>query len=69
MKISIYKVEDWQALYIDGKKVFENHTITPEDILDAMNIEYTSTYIDNFDVDADYIPATEDEILEKYYRD
>ena len=49
--ISLYRVDDWEALYIDGKLVKEGHSVETEDVLDVLGIEYTSEYLDDFDPD------------------
>lgn len=32
---------DWEQLYIDGKSVYGNHSITMDDILEFLNIDYS----------------------------
>ena len=40
---------DWQAVYINGKKVFEHHKMETPDLLDKLGIENESIY------DADHL--------------
>ena len=35
--------EDWMMLYIDGKMVFQDHSIEPEDLLTILGIPYKLT--------------------------
>lgn len=47
MKIDfVYGDADWSGMYIDGKLVYENHTMDYETVLEVLGIEYTDTYID-----------------------
>lgn len=31
---------DWEALYVDGRKIIENHSLSSTQVLDALGIEY-----------------------------
>jgi hypothetical protein len=37
---------DWVAMYVDGVKVAEGHSISRYDVLDALDIPYASEEID-----------------------
>lgn len=34
--VRLVSSDDWQALYVDGRKVAENHTVTLRDALEAL---------------------------------
>lgn len=37
---------DWEALYVDGKKVEETHTISMRKALQALGVEFTSEEVE-----------------------
>jgi len=39
-QITFIYMDDWQALYIDGKLVYENHNISAKELLDYIPIEF-----------------------------
>lgn len=43
-KIDIHQVDDWIAIYKNGKRIYSDHSITGEDMLDLLGIPYESTY-------------------------
>lgn len=45
-KIHIKEQDDWIEIYIDGELKYENHSIRWEKLLDLLDIEYTSEYIE-----------------------
>lgn len=49
MKIDLIYLEDWIGIYVDGKLKAENHTLSPEEVLDAVGIKYSSEEIENFE--------------------
>jgi hypothetical protein len=54
---------DWEALYKDGKKVYENHRISKDDILDALGIEVENVDVPeegdvDYDENVNYFPDT-----------
>jgi hypothetical protein len=53
MNIQIREVDDWIAVYRDGRKVYEGHSATPEMLLDALGIEHQRRYFESGDYDPD----------------
>lgn len=47
MSIEIREVDDWVAVYKDGRKVWENHSCNLKDGLRALGIEFK--YVDLYD--------------------
>ena len=45
MKVTIVKSDDWEALYIKGVLVKENHRLSSSDILDAIGLECTFKWL------------------------
>ncbi len=39
-------VDDWIAIYIDGKRAYEGHSIDPRTLLDIIGVDYSSEYIE-----------------------
>ena len=66
-KVSIYEVEDWQALYIDGELVYENHKISPQTILQKLGITFKVKQVDKFDVDEHTFPKEEQTLLNEFF--
>lgn len=54
-RVTIVSVEDWEALYIDGKKVDEGHSLRLSDVLKALGI-----YAEFRDLEADLEPDAPD---------
>jgi hypothetical protein len=52
MKVNIAQWDDgeWYALYVDGKNVFEGHSLYWRELLDALGVEY----------EVDEVPGDED---------
>lgn len=38
---------DWVAMYIDGRKVAEGHSLNEYQVLDALGVPYTSEEVDD----------------------
>lgn len=49
--IEIRGVDDWTAVYKDGKKVWENHSCPLVEGLLALDIEFTYEYFDTDEYD------------------
>ena len=50
MKITIRDCDDWVAVYKDGQKVWENHSCSISDGLEALGIEFEEQdYYDKVD--------------------
>jgi hypothetical protein len=55
MKIEFVSCDDWVAMYIDGKKAEDGHSLHYSHVLDALKIEYTSREIEvPSDADIDF---------------
>ena len=66
-KVSIYEVDDWQALYIDGELVYENHEISPQTLLQKLGITFKVKYVDGFNVDEHIFPKEEQTLLNEFF--
>ena len=78
MKILVLKTDDWQALYADGSKLYENHTFNVAEelshlvddgsVIESIKTEYIEP--DDVDSDLDYVSETElDKIAAKYFQE
>jgi len=47
MDIFIAETDDWIAVYRDGEKVWENHSITGQRMLEVLDINFNSKWFDN----------------------
>ena len=43
-KIHVAECDDWIALYIDGERVIQGHSLSWTEVLDALELEYTGEY-------------------------
>jgi len=41
-KIDFVYADDWIGMYLDGRLVFERHSMDEEDVLNALGVEYSS---------------------------
>jgi len=46
-KITIVDGDSWEGLYIDGKLIIENHTLSLYDVLDAIGVKYKHVLVDD----------------------
>lgn len=51
--IVLREVDDWVAVYKDGERVYEGHSVTPWMLLEVLGIEHTRTYYEEDDYDVD----------------
>lgn len=72
MKIRIYSVDDWEALFVDGVRVFEHHSVDVDTMMEAisdkLNIDFEEIYggdtpLEDYAMDTGSFPSTEKEIL------
>lgn len=49
-KITFVSGDDWKGLYVDGKLVYENHSIPNYIVLDKLGIDY-----DEIEADLDWL--------------
>jgi len=52
-KVRVVRSDDWCALYIDGKKQYENHSISVGDFFNIVKLKCEKTIID----DIEYLEA------------
>ena len=45
--VILAKADDWTALYVDGKKIVENHSLTDKEIFDALGITVREIWVDD----------------------
>jgi hypothetical protein len=45
--VILAKADDWTALYVDGRKVIENHSLSENEIFEALGIVVTEVWIDD----------------------
>lgn len=45
-EIVFVKGDDWTAMYVDGKRVAENHSLSSNDVLNALGVTRRSIYIE-----------------------
>jgi hypothetical protein len=53
MKIRLLDLDDWKALYIDGKVVMQNHELNISDVIQmiAPDADFKVAYLDSDEVD------------------
>lgn len=62
-KILIVKMDTWEGLYIDGKLVKQEHSITKEELLKALGVSFSETYIEDPNEQVSSFPGTEEELF------
>jgi hypothetical protein len=45
--VILAKADDWTALYVDGRKVIEDHSLTENEIFEALGIFVEEVWIDD----------------------
>ena len=45
--VILAKADDWTALYVDGKKVAENHSLSEREIFEALGITIREVWVDD----------------------
>jgi len=48
--ITIVEVDDWQVLYVDGKKVAEGHRLRHDEIMSAVGIKIKRRWYEDEDL-------------------
>lgn len=63
MNAMIVSFDDWQALYVDRKKVDEGHRLQLRDVFKHLNVDCVERYLEyeDFDTEANGIPDHLDE--------
>lgn len=46
MTFTLVSADDWAGLYIDGKLVYQHHSVTARDVLEFGKLEHTSFEVD-----------------------
>lgn len=57
MKIEFVRTGDWEVFLIDGKPVIANHSIDVQDVLLAIGVDFTDTYIEDTDEFFNYVKS------------
>lgn len=60
--VLLAKCEDWTALYLNGRKVIENHSLDETDILEALGITFEQVWVPDEWVEENGMPATTAEL-------
>lgn len=50
--ITIYRLDDWTAVYVDNKKQFEGHSISNGELLRLAGVEYSRVWLEGKDDEA-----------------
>jgi hypothetical protein len=45
--VIIAKADDWTAMYVDGRKIIENHVLTEDEIFRALGISVREVWVDH----------------------
>ena len=65
-KITLVNLDDWEAIYIDGKKALDGHSIRITELLDLLGIDYKELEItDEFmkkTEETGYVPDNESDL-------
>lgn len=56
--VLLAKCNDWTALYVNGRKIVENHTLDERDIFEALGINFEQVWLDDEWVEAHGMPTT-----------
>ena len=62
MNVIIASFDDWNGIYIDGKLMYENHSLHHRDVLEALNIKYETIEVDMMELDIGHLPNTVEEL-------
>lgn len=46
MTFTLVSGDDWEALYIDGKEVYQHHRVTARDVLEYGKLKHTTFEVD-----------------------
>lgn len=67
MKIRLIELDDWQALYIDGKCVVQDHSLNLVNVIKkiAPDIDFKVAYLNEDEIDGGWCPQNWSEKLEK----
>ena len=68
-KIDFVSVDDWTALYFDGKMVTQDHSLDPEHVLELLGIKFESHWLDDvWDYYEDEMPDNLEDLRDKIDR-
>jgi hypothetical protein len=45
-KFALVRIDDWEALYIDGEMAYEGHQVRPTDVFRALGLEVEGVVLD-----------------------
>jgi hypothetical protein len=55
-------MDDWTALYVGGKLVLENHSLSAKDVLKAIGMEFESIHLEEELEIRDQLPENYDDL-------
>lgn len=47
IRLSHYCVDDWEGYYLNGKLIAEGHNVPVRELMEKLEVPFTSEYIDN----------------------
>ncbi len=62
MKVTIVYCDDWIAIYKDGKLKAQNHSLSPREVLEALEIPFESEIADEFAAEVGHLPNNLSEV-------
>jgi hypothetical protein len=71
MQIRLIDIDDWKALYIDGKVVMQNHELNISDVIRmiAPDADFKIAYLDSDEIDGGWCPNKWSQKLENRTED
>ena len=64
-EVVLAKADDWTALYIDGVKAIENHSLSEAEIFEALGLNVREVWLDEcwLEENGHHFPATVEELV------
>lgn len=67
-ELVVVQIDDWEALYVDGKSVLQNHDIEPKDMCNYTPIISLEVYqgcekLEQYAHDYGYLPKSLDQVV------
>jgi hypothetical protein len=63
LDIKVYRFDDWEALYIDGERVAEGHSLTIPEFVEHLPLEENGMYFYSDFIDERDYPELEEHFL------
>jgi len=60
--ITFVHLDDWVGVYVDGKCVYQNHSIRPEELLNLIEVPNKSCWIEDYDENLGELPENLDDL-------